>query len=132
MIDFKPGLYYFSCPYTRNREQNYQLAVQMAVELLKRGYVIFNPVVHNHATQNMINVHQYDLWLDTVDRRFFDCGVWTAIILAPGWEHSYGACQEKRWFEKANLPILYYEEIVKNERVIISTEVRRGRNPRYY
>ena len=122
----KSGLFYFAHPYTvQDAAGNYMLAAEDAnfrlccwrsAQLILRSYLIFSPVCHSHpihiASPELLANSEHDAWHD-FDNRVIESVIWAGIILAPGWQNSAGCVREKATFEQMGLPVLYYENIVK-------------------
>jgi len=120
------GLWYFAHPYTcRDKEgrflfegedANFRICNYRASRLLLLGFNIYSPISHTHPIHSscpeFLSNQEHELWYE-LDNEFIDKTDWSGIILAPGWENSSGCVAEKERFEKRELPVLYYEEIIQ-------------------
>lgn len=118
-------LYYFAHPYSVKdtvgnsihvaEEANFNLACLRTAELLKKGYFVYSPIAHTHPVHirdpKFISEGEYLLWLK-LDNLFIEKTNFRGIILAPGWEKSNGCIGEKKKFEKKNLEVLFYKDIM--------------------
>ena len=123
---FKEGIYYFAHPYTckdkngisilQGEEANFNLACVRSNELLKRGYLIYSPIIHSHSMHikdpEFLKNREYQLWIE-LDNRTIELTQFKGIILAPSWETSSGCKGEYETFKKKGLEILLYEEVIK-------------------
>lgn len=122
----KEDLYYFAHPYSvkdvngKNihsaEEANFNLCCMRALELLKRGYMIYSPIAHTHPIHirdsDFLRINEYNLWMELDDLVIEKCK-FKGLILAPGWELSLGCKHEYEKFKKKKLEILLYENIVR-------------------
>lgn len=108
-------IYYFAHPYTasteKGEEMNFRLAIQRTNKLLDRGYIIYCPIIPTHILHKQF-FRSVDFWYE-YDMPMVE--VCKGLILAPNWEHSKGCCNERNIFEKKKLPILLYNDIIKEE-----------------
>ena len=122
------GLYYFAHPYTvkdangnyvhAGEEANFRLCCIRSGELLMRGYNVYSPIAHTHPihihTPRFLANHEHTIWYG-LDDEFIAKTDWAGIILAPGWEGSWGCRHELEQFAERGLPSLVYSELVKEE-----------------
>ena len=122
------GLYYFAHPYTvkdaagvyvpEGEEANFRICCYRAGELLRRGYNVYSPIAHTHPihvhTPDFLAGHEHKIWY-ALDDEFIALARWNGIILAPGWENSWGCRHERELFEARGLPVLLYADLVKEE-----------------
>ena len=122
------GLYYFAHPYTvkdadgkyvpAGEEANFRLCCFRAGELLRRGYNIYSPIAHTHPihlhTPAFLANHEHAIWYD-LDDEVIARTEWDGIILAPGWEDSWGCKHERELFEARTLAVMLYADLVKEE-----------------
>jgi len=101
-------------------DANFQLANYRASRLLILGYNIYSPISHTHpihrACPEFLARHEHEIWYH-LDIAFVENANFAGIILCPGWEESKGCLLEKKWFEEHNLPILYYENLIKESKI---------------
>ena len=118
-IIYKEGLWYFAHPYTqkgnlKGEENNFELACIRSNELLKKGYLIYSPIVHSHPLHirdiEFVKNKEYKLWVD-LDNRIIEFTKFKGIILAPNWQTSKGCSAEYILFKKKGLKILFYEDL---------------------
>ena len=119
------GFYYFAHPYTcvdaegkyvsEGEEANFNICNYRAGRLLAMGYNIYSPISHTHpihrASPVFLARHEHKAWyyldLEFIARTDFD-----GIVLAPAWELSKGCKMEREAFEKRNLPVYLYADII--------------------
>lgn len=131
----KDKLYYFAHPYTvkdkkgnnihAGEEANFNLCCIRSVELLKRGYMIYAPVVHTHPmhirSPEFLAKSEYELYMKLDGKIGEAC---KGIILGPGWHVSSGCKREHEDFKKRGLEVLLYEDIVKDNKIVIADTER--------
>ena len=122
------GLFYFAHPYTvKDKDGRYVLAAEDANyalcnyrggQLVIRGYNIISPISHfqsiHMATSELLKNHEHQLYYQ-LDQEVIDKCQWDGIIMAPDWEHSPGCGAERLEFLRKCLPVLFYEEIMREE-----------------
>lgn len=125
----KNGLWYFAHPYTckdkngnyipEGEEANFHLCNARAAKLIELGYNIYAPISHTHpihrASPVFLAAHEHEAWYN-LDNELIAKTDWDGIILAPGWERSMGCISEKKQFEKRNLLVIKYRDILGEKR----------------
>ncbi|MCJ7482607.1 MAG: DUF1937 family protein [Thermodesulfovibrionales bacterium] len=119
------GLYYFAHPYTcvdadgnyvsEGEDANFRICNYRAGRLMSMGYNLYSPISHTHpihrASPIFLARHEHEAWyyldLEFIARTNFD-----GIILAPAWELSKGCQMEREAFERKNLPVYLYTDII--------------------
>jgi hypothetical protein len=108
----KDSLYYLAHPYTakenRSVEDNVKHCIDVANDLMDRGYTLYVPIVMTHYLE-MTKSREYQFWLN-LDKRIMErCD---GIILSGNWKESNGCLLEKRFCEKHKKEILFYKDII--------------------
>lgn len=125
---FKQGLWYFAHPYTvkdvngrslpEGQEANFKLCCYRSAELIKRGYMIYSPIVASHpihiSDPDFLRRNEWELWMD-LDKEIIKRTKFTGIILAPNWQDSTGCNLEKTIFESNDKKVLFYNDIINKE-----------------
>jgi len=100
-------LFYLAHPYSGDEGGNFELSNLRASKLIASGLNIYSPISHTHPL-DQVQPQPWEVWL-AMDKLFVNrCD---GLILSPGWEHSRGCKQEKKWFEEQGKPVFLYTEI---------------------
>lgn len=124
-------LWYFAHPYTvkdkdgrenhQGEHANFIQACTKTSELIKRGFNVYSPIAHTHPVHiiepQFIKNEEYKLWV-RLDNLIIDKTNFKGIILAPRWETSGGCNGEREKFEKRNLQVLLYNDIIKDQPIL--------------
>ena len=105
---------YLAQPYSDSdpaiQEERFQAGKVAAAKLMKRGLIVFAPIVHSHP------VAEVDLSIDTVENwrmqdtsfiEFWATELW--IYTLPGWEESAGVTDEIETAGRLGIPITYWD-----------------------
>ncbi len=124
-------LWYFAHPYTVRGEDgkskhagehaNFLQACVKTSELMKRGFNVYSPIAHTHPVHiidpQFIKNDEYKLWI-RLDNLVIAKTAFSGIILAQRWETSSGCKGEKEKFEARNLPVLLYEDVIREQPIL--------------
>ncbi len=124
-------LWYFAHPYTVRGEDgeskhagehaNFLQACVKTSELMKRGFNVYSPIAHTHPVHiidpQFIKNDEYKLWRN-LDNLILGKTNFSGIILPPRWETSKGCREEREEFQKKNLRILLYEDIIREQPIL--------------
>ena len=106
---------YLASPYTHEdsavRQVRYERVRALTALLLRRGLVVFSPIIHHH---DLINV--YDLPKDAAFWGAYDTAMMRSaqefwVHTQPGWRESVGVAAEIELAGQIHLPIGYVEQI---------------------
>lgn len=98
---------YLASPYTGNEQQRYEEVMHAAAYFLKKGMVVFSPIVYGHGMAKQHNLPtQFDFWA-SLDHRMIDIldEVW--VLCISGWEESKGVTDEISYAHSKNKVIRY-------------------------
>lgn len=90
---------YFASPYSAptadERHKRYIQVRDMTARLIREGFAIYSPIVHNHEIAiNYDLPSDFDFWLN-YDTKFLRCAEEFWIYAIPGWEESKGVSAER-------------------------------------
>lgn len=112
-IKFASLLTYLASPYSHCdpavREARYQLAVLVSAELIKRGLLVYSPIVHCHPIGLALDAPaDFNTWsahclhmLSKADKMI--------VLKADGWEKSKGVNAEIQWAVLNKIPVHYFD-----------------------
>jgi hypothetical protein len=101
---------YISIPYTGMETHSFQIANQVAGELIKMGHVIFSPISHSHPIAiecGMAGDHEAWKAQNEAFLRWCDEMVIVDIV---GWEKSNGVSWEMQEISKMGKPFTFWSE----------------------
>ena len=92
------ALHYLASPYSKygqGHEQAFKDAAQAAATLIKRGLLVFSPIVHSHpiAMLGGVDPVDHELWL-RLDLALLDECDSLLVLMMPGWDESRGVAAE--------------------------------------
>lgn len=106
-------LIYLASPYSsddRNiKEKRFREVSQAAAELIRRGHIIFSPVVHFHpiAIEGELPGN-WSFWKQ-IDTTYLKCCSRMFVLMIPGWESSVGIKGEIDIAKNLEIPICYVD-----------------------
>lgn len=105
------GYWYLGTEYTKYSggiHNGWLLAVRTAADLLKKGIIVYSPIVHTHpiAIYGQIDPLDHNIWLPA-DKPFMEAARGLIVYQSPGWRESYGISKEINYFLSAEKPVLY-------------------------
>jgi len=102
---------YLVSPYShedeRIRKERYDKAIDATTELIKKGYIVFSPIVHCHPLalkHNLPGDHKY--WKE-YDQAFIEWADEGHVLCIPGWIDSTGVFADVKALRILNKPIRY-------------------------
>ncbi len=103
--------WYLATPYSKypyGIEEAFRLAVLQRGLLLKEGIPVFSPIIHSHPVALMCAIDPFDhsIWLPA-EEPILKCASGLIMVMAEGWESSYGMTKECEAFGAAGKPIIY-------------------------
>ena len=103
--------FYLATPYAKypgGTDEAFKLACRAAARLMKSGLKIFSPIAHSHpiAVHSGIDLLNHDFWLGQ-DEALMDGAKGLIMLMAEGWEQSFGMNEELKYFRKAGKPVIY-------------------------
>ena len=119
---------YLGAPYSHPNplwmSLRFELINLAALQLIRRGYIVFSPISHSHPIANAAaekqTVQNYDLWLNQ-DKHFLEWADILVVLCLPGWAKSKGLLFERDWCLEHNKPVglLDPDEVYKAEGEVI-------------
>lgn len=106
-------VYYFASPYSSPdayiKELRYLQAIDIATQLIKKGYTLIEPIAmsHHHA-QRFDLPTGYQFWQER-DRKLIDCSDAVIVCMLEGWDKSVGVKDEINYALVQNKPVYYYD-----------------------
>lgn len=102
---------YLATPYTKYHlgiEKAFEHAAELAARLLRRGIVVYSPIVHTHPIAKYGNIDplNHEIWLD-FDATMMEASKSLLVAQMEGWEDSYGVAHEIDVFLSAGKPIRF-------------------------
>ncbi len=118
MTEERWDYFYLATPYShpdvRIREQRYKDACKITAHLIKQGYVVFSPIVHNHPIACAYNLPgDMDFWYN-FDTRLLMNARKMFVADMPGWQDSKGVKLEMDFCDMQGIPyeMLYTKGIL--------------------
>lgn len=106
---------YIACPYSDEDPEvmsyRYDLANRMAAKLMLQGYLVFSPLSHSVPIEPHLPVAQndHDFWLKQDFAWLKYCDE-LHVLMAHGWEKSFGVAEEIKFATRCSMPIVYHTE----------------------
>ena len=100
--------WYLATPYTKypgGQEEAFKLSAQAAAIFIRHRVPIFAPIAHTHpiAEHGGLALADYTIWLPA-DAPFIRGASGIIVVMAEGWETSYGVKHEREAFARAGKP----------------------------
>lgn len=127
-------LCYLATPYSKyadGLEAAFQLACRHAALLIRNGIPVFSPIAHSHpiALGGGLDPLSHDIWL-AADRPLMEACDVLVVVMAEGWEDSFGVRHEIDVFSRAGKRIVWMQPGQLHEDLIWARdEVKAGRAP---
>ena len=87
----------------------YECHRQCAAELIKRGRVIYSPIVHGHNLLPELAHWRHREWLDYDLKILAKCSS-VIVLMLDGWLESKGVKEELEFARERGLPVLHLNE----------------------
>ena len=102
---------YLATPYSKYRdglEGAFRMACRQAAVLIRAGIHCYSPIAHTHPISQHGGIDPYDhsIWLPA-DRPFMEAAFALVVVMADGWEQSFGIDAEIKAFYVAGKPVFY-------------------------
>ena len=94
----------YSHPETETREHRYRIAESVAVNLMKKNYTIFAPIVHWHRVAQAYNLPTEAAFWSGHNRVMLEAAESIAVLAIYGWLDSVGLHEELEWAKELNKP----------------------------
>jgi len=103
--------FYLATPYSKYAggiDEAFKLACRAAAEFVKVGIPVYSPIAHTHpvAIHGGIDPYDHRIWLPA-DEPFMVAARGLIVVMADGWDESFGIAEEIKHFQKAGKPIIY-------------------------
>jgi hypothetical protein len=99
----------YSSPDPRVRQERFLLACQAVGTILKRGYIVFSPVVHSHPVAMECDLPtDWPFW-ERIDLAYLWKSSWLWVLMLDGWEHSHGVKVEIDYAVSINMAIRFVD-----------------------
>lgn len=99
---------YLASPYSHVdaavRQRRYEAACAVTAAMLKRGVVVFSPIVHSHPLVAHGLSGEWDFW-QPVDQVYLDASRALMVLQLPGWRESVGVQWEIEYARAAGKPV---------------------------
>jgi len=114
----KPTRVYLACPYWDEnkgiRERRFNIASEIAADLMEQGYVVFSPITHSHTVEmHMSERHQdHQFWLRQ-DAEYLKWADILVVIDDPalekkgGYQGSFGVAWEMGYMAGLQKPVYF-------------------------
>lgn len=105
-------LIYLACPYSHKdkkvRAERFKAANRAAVDLMKRGFLVFSPISHSHpiATEGKLK-GDWTTWQDFDTRMIYACDE-VYVVCVEGWDESEGVRYELQVAHSLRKQVNYY------------------------
>jgi len=103
---------YLAGPYTHKDpavvEARYQAHREACIELMKKGFVVFSPIVHGHNLLPELNHWKHDDWISWDFGILKKCDM-IYVLKLEGWEQSRGLEAELEFAAKHNILTAWLE-----------------------
>lgn len=112
-------VHYLASPYTNYPHGLANAAIDVAAvagELMRRGVIVFAPIVHGHAVTESVSLPlDHAFWMRECRAPFLGCA---SLIVAklPGWDHSRGVAMEIEWAADLDMPTFHLDTTAIVER----------------
>ena len=105
--------WYLASPYSKYPEGTqaaFEMACGQAGLLIRAGVPVFSPIAHSHpiSEHGGINPLDHDIWLPA-DKPFMDAARGCIVVMADGWQESYGVKFEIDTFYHAGKPFVFMQ-----------------------
>ena len=101
---------YLASPYSHDdpaiREQHFQAVCRETAELMRRGNVVFSPIVHGHPLVGHGLPTDWPFW-ERFDREHLRRCDELVVLTLDGWRESVGVAAEIRIADELGTPIRY-------------------------
>lgn len=106
-------LTYLAIPYSHQsravRVYRFEVANQVAGELMAKGEIVFSPISHTHPIAEVHDLPKgWDYW-HKFDYAYLQISKRVVVVMLDGWKESKGVQGEIQIAEQLGLPIEYYE-----------------------
>lgn len=102
---------YLISPYSHEdekvREERYNAAVDATAELIKKGYIVFSPIVHCHPLALKHNLPGDHVYWKEYDRAFIEWADEGFVLTISGWLDSSGVFADSKALRSLDKPIHY-------------------------
>ena len=103
--------WYLATPYTKypgGQDEAFKLSARAAAIFVRHRVPIFAPIAHTHpiAEYGGLALADYTIWLPA-DEPFIRLASGIVVVMAEGWETSYGVNHEREAFAKAGKPEVF-------------------------
>lgn len=102
---------YLASPYTSTHESvvetRHSWAEHVTAKLMRKGLVVFSPIVHNHKiSQDYKMPKDYEFW-EKYCLEMLSLASELYVLMLEDWEESKGVLAEIEFAKKQNIPIFY-------------------------
>ncbi len=94
---------------TCTRKHRYEYTMKRTCELLKKGEVVFSPIVHMHEMSIKYNLPKDYSFFKKIDRAMIDKADSLIVLKMKGWEQSEGITDEIEYAKSLGKDIEYLE-----------------------
>lgn len=105
---------YLASPYSHKdpfvREWRYLRTMRELGRLLRRGLIVYSPIVHCHELAKIADLPRDAKFWERYNFRMIDAASQLLVLMLPGWEESVGIADEVKHAEETKKHILYIEE----------------------
>lgn len=109
---------YLISPYSHDdakiREERYNAAVDATADLIKKGYIVFSPIVHCHPLALKHNLPGDHVYWKEYDRAFIEWADIGYVLRIQGWEESLGVTGDIRLLRSLNKSVYNSDTILPN------------------
>lgn len=117
---------YLASPYnhydTEVRNERYSMTLKATAYLLKRNYIVFSPIVHNHHLASQFDLpREWEFWKN-IDEVFLRKADELIVLLLDGWKESIGVKAEIKIAKERGIPIRFMQYKILEETKFLSEE----------
>ena len=102
---------YLISPYSHEDEcvrvGRYDEAVSATARLIKKGYIVFSPIVHCHPLSLRYNLPGDHKFWEAYNQTFIEWAEVGIVLDISGWQASLGVAAEIRSFNELRKPVCY-------------------------
>lgn len=106
-------MYYIASPYSHPDpaviKKRFEGACRATMTLMRRGYVVFSPIAHSHAIENVVGESEgHDFWMGQ-DLAILGKCEGLIVLRLDGWDKSRGVAEEIETARFFSIPITYLD-----------------------